>query len=236
MSEQRQQEDCKVRPSAFTLLELLVVIAIVALLLAILLPSLRRAKEYARRLGCANNLHQTGLSLSMYADDNDAKLPAFKGDTVGGWLIDVPIKASDSMIQYGCYRDTFYCPSNKGLTNPPLTPAEHWVSHPWRVTTYFWLMQFGIEWRETDPCNVFLTRIDAPRASERELVTDLVFSRNGNFINVWSGSDYFRTNHIFGDKPAGGNILFCDGSIIWRQFSEMRVQHKGKRKGTDHWW
>ena len=97
-------------------------------------------------------------------------------------------------------------------------------------------MQFDIDWRQTDPCNVFLTRTDVTRACERELVTDLVFSRDDNFTNVWSGSDYFRTNHIFGDKPSGGNILFCDGSVIWRKFSEMRVQHKGKRKGTDHWW
>ena len=55
---------------AFTLVELLVVVAIIALLLAILLPSLGGAREQARASTCQANLHQLGLSISMYADEN----------------------------------------------------------------------------------------------------------------------------------------------------------------------
>ncbi len=58
------------RGCGFTLIELLVVVAIIALLLAILLPSLARAKEHARRAACLSNLHQQGLGLSAYAADH----------------------------------------------------------------------------------------------------------------------------------------------------------------------
>jgi len=56
---------------AFTLIELLVVIAIIAVLMAILMPSLNRAREQGKRAVCLNNLKQLALTWNMYADDND---------------------------------------------------------------------------------------------------------------------------------------------------------------------
>jgi len=63
------------KASAFTLIELLVVIAIIGILASMLLPSLSRAKETARRIRCTSNQHQVGLAVMMYANDNSSCYP-----------------------------------------------------------------------------------------------------------------------------------------------------------------
>lgn len=96
------------RVSAFTLIELLVVIAIIAILAAMLLPSLAKAKERAVTIECLSNLKQLGNAMVMYGDDNNSMLPQANGDVP--WVSTNPVAWLRMVAPYYVNTNVVRCP------------------------------------------------------------------------------------------------------------------------------
>ena len=228
------------RKAAFTLIELLVVISIIALLIALLLPALARARDLAERTNCASNIRSTGSANTGYAIDNDGRLvvvgiagttdpDAYYG---GNWLWDLTIKATDELLYYGTSRDILFCPSNDEQK-----ADEHWYfTSQYRVTSYWYLNV-----RETGPMANFdffdfandeyefeqVDTLEHAGGARQPLVTDATLSNSSrNFNQVWGGSPHpHRSNHIRGPVPDGGNYYYIDGHASWNPFDDMEVRY-----------
>lgn len=90
--------------NAFTLIELLVVITIIAILAALLLPLLSRAKESGRNAYCKNNVRQIGIGLHLYVQENNGCYPYKYGTMPADWATDCLPNCADN-------RNLFLCPS-----------------------------------------------------------------------------------------------------------------------------
>ena len=100
------------RKKGFTLIELLVVIAIIALLMSIVMPSLGKAKVFARKIICRNNIRQQALGVMLYADDSDSWVPT---QDIGEWLWDMSFWSTNQISDYAGFdnNEVYYCPANR---------------------------------------------------------------------------------------------------------------------------
>jgi prepilin-type N-terminal cleavage/methylation domain-containing protein/prepilin-type processing-associated H-X9-DG protein len=116
----------------FTLIELLVVIAIIAILAAILFPVFARARDKARQASCLSNCRQIGLSLQMYAQDYDERLPNKWWDRDGctEWLCTPAIQ----LVPYTKSNKIWICPTKgRGAPDPAQTLFISYGFNWWAV-------------------------------------------------------------------------------------------------------
>jgi len=218
----------KLIPAAFTLIELLVVIAIIAILAAMLLPALAKAKQKAVQAQCRSNLKQWGLALALYAGDN---ANAFPDNTTGGavdisWMNGAlnnnfyPVylyknRAGTTTTGERAANDVIYCPTEQwhylyeGDEN--VTNLIGYAYLPGRAKASEYDIDGLGQW-------FYRKKLDGSYR-KAPTVVDVVQLSSGSWLDTVNGKTVPISSHIAANNiPTGANFVYEDGHVDWKKF------------------
>lgn len=217
--------------TGFTLVELLVVIAIIAVLMAIFLPALRKAKEQAQRVACMSNLKNLNLAWMMYADDHDGRIPS--GGTYGAmsWVNHAALAIRENREdQITAIKRGVLWPYTKelGVYRCPTAPKEE-------ARTYVMPDSYAHQPRELHLCKthgadesmLLRNRDSIKRPSER-----MTFLGEG-YATPETWSIFYKEQRWWDLVPIrhgmGTTISFADVHVEYWKWKDKRTQEFGKK-------